>query len=106
MYNDENEDKRINYLNRDLDFRDRVIEFIGTSSTLIKSLDKEVISLVIAIKELRNDIEKKVCVVEEDLQIIKDGYLVTKTKIAAWGSIASILFIVVWELAKRYVFKI
>lgn len=73
---------------RDLAFRDRIIEYIGTSSSTIKSIQKEIKEIKDADRVEADEGSKRLSKVEEKLSSLKVEYTVTKAQIAIYSSVA------------------
>ena len=72
----------------DLNFRDRVIEFIGTTTSTIKNIQKEISEIKITDKECAAQENERLTALEKKLNDLKVEYTVTKTKVVIWGSLA------------------
>jgi len=73
---------------KDLAFRDRVVEFIGTTTSTIKSVQKELKEIKDASREDSDKDCARMTALEKQLNGLKLEYNITKTKIAIWASIA------------------
>ena len=73
----------------DLAFRDRVVEFIGTTSSTVKSVQKEIKEIKESDKDAANKNNERLTKIEEKLTNLKVEYTITKTKVAIWGVLAS-----------------
>lgn len=81
----------------DLEFRDRVVEFIGRTTSSLDTISKDSDCLREVIDANTRIFSERFSKLEERLHKIEQDYLITKTKIALWtGLIVVLLQIAMW----------